>query len=107
MKYKIEYVKKKIKPGNYIGMNSHAAKQLGIPFNHKSPEHTLVIYAGVSKAIQKTTINHEKAERYFVSVLHMRRKKSHYNALRFENLDIPFPSTNIKKKLKEVNFKII
>jgi hypothetical protein len=105
MKYKIQYVKNKLK-GGYIGMNAEAAKQLNIPFKHKSPQHTLVIYNGVSKAIQKTTINHEKAERYFVSILNMRRKKSHYNALRFENLGIPFPSTNIKSKLKEVNFKI-
>jgi len=37
----------------------------------------------------------------------MGRKKSHYNALRFEKLDKPFPQENIRRELKNMGFKII
>jgi len=104
MKYKIEYVNKKIK-GGYIGLNAEAAKQLHIPFHHKHPEHTILIYKKVPKDVRTTTEHHEMAEEYFVKNLHEGRKESHYNALRFENLNKPFPTNNIKQKLKEMKFK--
>ena len=106
MKYKIKYTQKKIK-GGYIGMNSEAARQLKIPFKHKKPKHTIVIYDKLSKGVKRTTIEHEKAESYFVRALGMGRKKSHYNALRFEKLDKPFPQENIRRELKNMGFKII
>lgn len=106
MKYKIKYTQKKFK-GGYIGMNSEAARQLKIPFKHKQPKHTIVIYDKSSKGVKRTTIEHEKAESYFVRALGMSRKKSHYNALRFENLGKPFPQENIRRELKSMGFKII
>lgn len=43
-------------------MNSEAARQLKIPFKHKQPKHTIVIYDKSSKGVKRTTIEHEKAE---------------------------------------------
>jgi len=37
----------------------------------------------------------------------MGRKKSHYNALRFEKMEKPFPTQNIRQELKKMGFKII
>jgi len=103
MKYKIEYTNKKLK-GGYIGMNNEAAKQLHVPFRHKCPEHTVVIFRKVPHSVRTNTIRHEEAERYFVKDLHMNRKKSHLQALRFENYNKPFPKTQIKYNLEKMGF---
>lgn len=105
MEYRIQYVNRKIK-GGYIGMNSEASKQLNIPFKHKRPKHTIVIYKKVPHSVREATIRHEQAEKYFVKEKHLNRKMSHYNALRFENVNKPFPKKNIKKELKKMGFKI-
>ena len=105
MKTKIEYVKKKLKYG-FIGMNKNAAKVHHIPYKHKQPEHTIIVYKKVSKPVRVATIRHEEMERYLMKK-HLSYKKAHYNALRFENLNKPFPKTNIKQKLKKMGFKVI
>lgn len=59
MKFKIVYVNEKIGNG-FIGMNSIAAKELGIPFNY--PRNTILIYKPMPKNKKKRTIRHEKIE---------------------------------------------
>lgn len=106
MKTKIEYIDKKTKFG-FIGMNREAAKEHHIKWNHKKhPEETIEIYKHMPKDVKIATLHHEQMERYLMKNKHFSYHKAHKNALRFENLDIPFPSTNIKKRLKEVNFDI-
>jgi hypothetical protein len=107
MKTQIQYINKKTKFG-FIGMNDSASKTHNIKWNHKKhPEHTIEIYKNVPKDVRVATIAHEKMEKYLMNTQHQRYKRAHKNALRFEELDIPFPSTNIKQKLKQVNFDII
>lgn len=107
MKFKIQYINKKTKNG-FIGVNESAHKHCKTEWNHKKhPEHTIEVYKNVPKNVRLATIHHEEMEKYLMNTKHQRYKKAHYNALRFENLDIPFPSTNIKQKLKEVNFDIL
>ena len=66
MKYRIEYVKKPIgkdgKGNVYVGMNAQAARELHVPFNHKKPTHTIVVYKNQSKTERLKTILHEKVE---------------------------------------------
>ncbi len=88
-------------------MNSEAARQLKIPFKHKHPVHTILIYSKVPKDVRRATEHHEEAEEYFMRTLHMRYHRAHNNALRFEKLEKPFPKKDIKRRLKEMNFKIL
>jgi hypothetical protein len=104
MKTNIEYIKKKIK-GGYIGMNLEASKQLHLPYKHKHPEHTILVYHDVPKDVRVATIRHEEAERYAVRCLHKNRKNSHNFALKFENKNKPFPQNDIKRKLKQMGVK--
>lgn len=107
MKTQIQYIDKKTKFG-FIGMNDNAAKRHNVEWNHKKhPEHTIEVYKNVPKDVRLATIHHEEMEKYLMNTKHQRYKRAHKNALRFENLGIPFPSSNIKNKLKEVNFDII
>jgi len=98
MKYKIEYVKRKLKNG-YIGMNKQASAKLKVPFKHKHPEHTIVIYKNEPKKVRVHTIRHEKIEEYLIRNKHYSYHKAHHLALKFEQLDKPFPRKDIKRKL--------
>lgn len=113
MKYKIEYKKKKDKFG-FIGMNEFASESHNIKWKHKNPEHIIEIYDKVPKKVRLDTIHHEEYERYRMDELERKGispKKayhiSHEEALRFEKLNRPFPQKNIKRKLKEMRFKIL
>lgn len=103
MKYKVQYVKNKLR-GGYIGLNYGASKQLHIPFKHKHPKHTILIYHNIPHNVRQTTIAHEKAESYAIKCLKMNREKSHKLALRFETLGKPFPTYNIKQNLTRMGF---
>jgi len=106
MKTKIDYINKKTKFG-FIGMNEEAAKAHNIPWKHKKhPEETIEIYKHMPKDFRTTTEHHEEIERYLMKSKHEKYHEAHANALRFENLNIPFPTKNIKQKLKEEHFKI-
>ncbi len=108
MKYQLDYKKKKIKPGGYIGMNFFAAKSTEhyhhkkIPFRHRHPEHILEVYKKVPKHVRLDTIRHEECEEYFMKNYHYDYHKAHKLALRFEKYNVPFPKRNIKEKLKEI-----
>jgi hypothetical protein len=96
MKYKIEYVKKKMK-GGYIGMNKQSAIAKNIPFKH--PEHTIEVFKKVPKKVRVHTIRHEQAENYLMRNLHYKYPFAHSLALKFEKVGKPFPKRDIKKKL--------
>lgn len=83
MKYKIEYVKNKVK-GGWIGMNKFASAEHGLPYFHKHPEHTLVIYKKVPHDVRTTTIKHEKVEEYLMKDKHMHYHPAHDIALKYE-----------------------
>lgn len=106
MKTKIQYTKKKMKYG-FIGMNVEAARAHKIPFKHKHPEHTILIYKKEPKDVRVATERHEEMESYLMRTKHFPYKRAHKNALRFENFNIPFPKKDIKRKLKEVHFRIL
>lgn len=91
MKTKIEYTNKKLKYG-FIGMNKEAAKAHHIPFKHKNPEHTIIVYQKVPKDVRVATIRHEEMERYLMHTKHYNYHKAHNLALNFEKLNKPFPS---------------
>jgi hypothetical protein len=93
MKYKIQYVKKKL-PQGWIGMNYFASKELGIPFKHKHPKHTLVIYDTLP-IIKKNTIRHEEIEEYLMKNKHWHYHKAHALALKLEGYK------NWKQKLRK------
>lgn len=100
MKYKVDYQDKKEKFA-FIGMNNRAAKAHGIAFKHKSPEHTIEVYKGVPKSVRLHTLHHEEMEEYQMRVRHLPYHNAHKIALKFENLEKPFPKTKIKEKLKK------
>jgi len=104
MRYQIEYKDKKTKYG-FIGMNKFAALAHKILYKHKHPEHVLEIYGKVPKKVRLHTIRHEMAEEYFMKNKKYPYKKAHKLALKFEELNKPFPKTNIKRKLKEMGFE--
>jgi len=83
MKYKIEYIKKKTKYG-FIGMNAEAAKEWHIPFKHRHPEHTLIIYKKVPHDVRITTIKHEEIEEHLIKNKHMHYHPAHDIALKYE-----------------------
>lgn len=104
MKTNIEYIKKKTKYG-FIGMNNDAAKSHHIPYKHKHPEHTILVYRNVPKDVRVNTIRHEEMERYLMHKKHYDYKHAHKLALKFEDLKRPFPSSNIKQRLKQMGAK--
>lgn len=106
MKTQIQYVNKKIKPGNWIGMNVNASKKLHVPFKHKHPEHTIEIYRRMPKDVRVATEHHEEMESYLMNSKHYKYPKAHNVALRFENMDKPFPKKNIKENLDKMGFNI-
>lgn len=99
MKYKIEYIKKKIK-GGWIGMNKYAAKEHDIPYKHKHPAHTILVYKKVPRTVRLHTIHHEQAEEYLMKNLGMHYHPAHELALRYENIEKPFSIKELKKILK-------
>jgi hypothetical protein len=101
MKYKIEY-KKKIKYG-YIGMNKFASKPHNVPWKHN--EHTIEIQKGLSKPVRLATEHHEMMEQYLMKNKHYGYHKAHNLALKFEDKSKPFPSKDIKRKLREMGAK--
>lgn len=96
MKFKIEYVKRKIKPGNWIGMNKFAAMSHNIPFHHKSRK-TIEIYK-TSKPIMHATEKHEEIE-YLLMRRGLNYHKAHNIALRYE--DKPQRVSNILKRINK------
>lgn len=84
MKTRIQYVKNKIMPGGYVGMNSRAARSLRIPFYHKKPEHTIVIWKGLNKNEKEHTIKHERIELDLMKRKHYSYQKAHKIALKEE-----------------------
>ncbi|MCK9430226.1 MAG: hypothetical protein M0R17_09505 [Candidatus Omnitrophica bacterium] len=101
MKIHIKY-KKKI-PYGFIGMNREASGHCKVKW--KNNNHTIEIKKGLPKGVNKSTIAHEKCELYLMKNKNYNYKKAHKLALNFEKLEIPFPSKNIKQKLKKVKFK--
>ena len=81
MKFRIEYLKNKIK-GGYIGMNRLAAKAHNIPFHHKG--NVIEIYK-TSKPIMKATEKHEEIEYYLMKRRGLNYHKAHSIALEHEN----------------------
>lgn len=108
MKYKIET--KKYIEGNYIGMNSFASKSTQhyhhkkIPFNHKHPEHIIEIKKDLPKKVRLDTIHHEESEEYLMKNKHYPYHKAHKMALKYEKLNKPFPTKNIKSNLIKMGF---
>ena len=106
MKYKIEYVKKPIMPGGYIGMNKRAANStehyshLKIPF--KQNENVIRVLHSLPSHIRKHTIRHEETELYFMKNKGMDYHKAHALALKFEKKEMPFPKKDIERKLKQI-----
>jgi hypothetical protein len=105
MKVVIKY-KKKI-PYGYVGMNKLASKLHHISWKYKKhPEHIIEIKKGLPKKIRKHTENHEKYEIFRMKELIKKGYSSkkayhiaHPEALKFEQLDKPFPRKDIKRKL--------
>ena len=104
MKYKIEYVKNKTKYG-YIGMNFFASQEHSIPFVHRKPEHTLIIYKKVPHDVRITTIKHEEVESFLMKNKHMHYHPAHDIALKYEE-DPRRVSKIIKELNKKYKFKI-
>ena len=96
MKFKIEYVKNKIHPGGWIGMNSDAARELKVPFHHKH-KNVIEIYTGVPKNVYKTTEKHEEIE-YSMMQKGLKYHPAHKLALKYEQ--DPGRIKNILKKIK-------
>jgi len=106
MKTKIEYVKNKIHPGGWIGMNELASKQLKVPWKHKRyPMETIEIYSKEPKQIRLNTEHHEEAERYAMRIKHENYHQAHQFALKFEKQHKSFPQNHEKTKLKKMGFK--
>jgi hypothetical protein len=105
MKTKIEYIKHKTKYG-FIGMNKNTANKKNINWNHKKhPSHIIEVYHDVPKSVRVHTIRHEECEQYLMKNKHYSYKKAHALALKFEKLNKPFPSTNIKRRLIKMGAK--
>jgi len=100
---KIHIKYKKEIPRGFIGMNKEASGHCKVKWNNNN--HTIEIKKGLSKGVRKTTIAHEKCELYLMKNKNYNYKKAHNLALKFEKLEIPFPNSNITRKLKRVGFK--
>lgn len=106
MKFQIQYINKKKKYG-FIGMNDSSHKHCKVEWNHKKhPEHTIEVYKKLPKEVRVATIRHEMCEKYLENTKHQGYHQAHANALRFEELDKPFPTDRIKERLKKMGFKI-
>jgi hypothetical protein len=83
MKFKIEYVKNKIHPGGWIGMNANAASELKVPFHHKH-KNVIEVYSKVPKAVMHNTEKHEEIE-YTMMRRGLKYHPAHKIALKYEN----------------------
>lgn len=101
MKYEIEEEAKKEKFG-FIGMNVFAARAHGLKWTKKHPEHIIHVYKKVPKAVRLHTLRHEECEEYFMKNYHYNYQQAHKIALKFEDLEVPFPKKNIKKELMKL-----
>ena len=84
-------------PRGYMGMNSEASKELGIPFKHNS--NVIEVKKSLPKHVRVNTIRHEEIERYLMKNKNMRYKHAHKLSLKFEKLNKPFPEKNINREL--------
>ena len=77
-------------------MNAKAAKELKIPFKHKNPARTIVIWSGLNKKERISTIQHEKYESHLMKN-GMRYKTAHKRTLKFEKKNLLYPSLKRRK----------